>query len=397
MRTAVPGDVVVVGGGVAAVRVAQGLRDLGYEGRIRLASDEHELPYDRPPLSKAFLLGETDAEAIRLLDAGEAEALGVELLLGRRAVAVDTDAACLTLDDGEVLRYGALVIATGARPRELPAVAAHPDVHRLRTLDDARRLRAALVPGRSIALLGGGFVGLEVAAAARAADCSVTVVELAPRPLAPVIGGELGGVVQAWHEDHGVVFHCGTVACVVDPDDGSLVLDDGSVIAADSVVVGVGMLRELAWLHLAGIDVHRGVVCDADGRTSALGVYAAGDVACRHANARCLAAGHWTSANEQALRVAAAIVGRSDERPISSDGYFWSDQYGVRLQFAGWAGDGVTISVESGTYAKRRLVAYCRNDAGVTGVFALNDPRGFVRARVGLGRVGLPEPGEAVA
>ncbi len=378
--SAVPGDVLIVGGGLGAARTARALRDLGFSGRIRLVSEEHEPPYDRPPLSKEMLLG--GEVGIGLLSEPEAAALDIEILLGRRAVGLQPHRRRVRMADGDALGYDALVIATGARPRRLAGLEHGPNVHYLRSAGDSRRLRGALLALPRVAVVGGGFIGLEVAAAARTLGCEVTVVEAAPAPLAPVIGPELGRIVQRWHEEHGVAFRCG--AAVRSARGDALALDDGSSAPAGVTVVGVGAQPCVEWLEPSGLRMHRGVVCDRDGRTSAAGVYAVGDAACRHEDGLCVAGEHWTAAAQQALRVAKAIVGSPDPGPAGDESYFWSDQFGSRLQFAGTAGPETRVTIESGDVASRAFVAFCRAGQAVTGVFAMNSPGPFVRARLAL-------------
>lgn len=382
----VPGDVLIVGGGLAAARVARALRDRGFPGAIRLVSEEAEAPYDRPPLSKEFLLGDADAIPVRLLDERTAAELDVELHLGRRAVRLQPGRRRVRLDDGDSLAYGALVVATGARPRRMPALDRFDGVHYLRTAGDARRLRRALAGAPRVAVVGGGFIGLEVAAVARTRGCEVTVVEAAEAPLASVVGPELGSVVQRRHEERGVAFHCGAAVHGARGSDRleSLVLADGRSVPADVAVVGLGIEPNVEWLAPAGLTLHGGVVCDADGRTSAEGVYVAGDVACRHLDGACARTEHWTAANEQALRVADAIVGRPETRPPSDGSYFWSDQFESRMQFIGRAGPETSVTIASGSVDERSFVAHCHLHGELTGVFAMNDPRAFLRARRGV-------------
>lgn len=384
-----PAGVVLAGGGLAAVRTAQALRDLGHAGPIRLVSAEPTAPYDRPPLSKDVLLGRAGSADAVLLDAAGGEALGIELRLGSGATALDAGAQRITLASGERLRYDALVIASGARARRLALLDGRPDVFLIRDAGDAAALGAALAARPRVAVVGGGFIGLEVTAAAATLGCAVTVVEAADEPLAPVLGAELGAVVRGWHERHGVVFARGrTVAAVRATSAGrELVLDDGSAVPADVVVVGVGAEPAVGWLAGSGLELHRGVRCDEHGRTSLPHVFAAGDVACRHVGGTCVPGGHWTGTNEQARRVAAALLGRPDPRPAELDGYFWSDQYGSRLQFAGRAGDGARLV--SGTF-DGAFVATWSAGGRVIGVLARDDPRGFIRARVALRRAAAP-------
>jgi 3-phenylpropionate/trans-cinnamate dioxygenase ferredoxin reductase subunit len=385
-RSAVGDGVLIVGGGLGAARTARALRDLGYSGRLRIVAEEHEAPYDRPPLSKDLLLGAVSGPEIILLTEADAAALEIELMLGARAVGLQPRRRRVRLTTGEALGYDALVIATGARARRLPGLSHLRQAHHLRTVGDARRLRSALLGTPRVAVIGGGFIGLEVAAAARALGCEVTVVEAATTPLAAVVGTELGRIVQAWHEEHGVRFRCGAEVRSAREHGGlrSLVLADGTSVAAEVAVIGVGAEPCVEWLEPSGLRMHRGVVCDRDGRTSADGVYVVGDAACRHEGGVCVAGEHWTAAAQQSLRVAKALLGRPDGGPAGDESYFWSDQYGSRLQFAGTADASTRLTIESGSVEARSFVAVCRTGGAVTGVFAMNRPGPFVRTRLAL-------------
>lgn len=383
--------VLIVGGGLAAARTALALRALGHSGPLRLLSEERDPPYDRPPLSKAVLLGTAGPDSIGLLSAAEAAEQGIELLLGRPAAGLDIAARRVALADGDTLRYDVLVIATGARPRRLAALGDRAGVHHLRTLADAQTLRAALLEHPRVAVVGGGFIGLEVAAAARTLRCAVTVLEAAAAPLATVLGAELGALVCAWHEEHGVAVRCGVPVRAARGNGRveAVELADGSAVAADVVIAGLGVEPAVGWIGPQALEQHRGVVVDEHGRTSATGIYALGDAACRHTGGRCVPGGHWTGTNEQALRVAAAIVGRPDERPPGDGSYFWSDQHDTRLQFAGQVPPGARVTYEAGSVADRAFLATCRvpGDSAPCAVFAMGAPRAFVRRRLEVAAV----------
>jgi 3-phenylpropionate/trans-cinnamate dioxygenase ferredoxin reductase component len=381
-------DVVIAGGGLAAVRTVQGLRDLSFDGTILLVSEEHEPPYDRPPLSKGYLLGQADDEKIRLLSQDRLSALDVEMQLGTRAEGLDRAARRVALSDGKTVEYGKLVVATGARPNRISALDGLEGVIYLRTANDARALRDALSGRPRVGIVGGGFIGLEVASVARQLGCEVTVVELAAAPLAPVLGTELGRFVQEWHEEQGVAFRCG---CGLVGARGArrveeLALADGSTLSVDVVVAGVGVTANVSWLEGAGLEIHRGLVVDDQGRTADPAVFGVGDATCRHVGGRCLPSGHWTAASEQAGLVASALVGKTLESFIQ-EGYFWSDQFDARLQFTGTVGPEPKLTMASGEMEERAFVALLEDDADeVTGVFAMNSPREFVRTSLGLGR-----------
>lgn len=377
--------VLIAGGGLAGVRTAQGLRDHGFGGRVTILSAEGELPYDRPPLSKAFLLGQADDDAIRLLRSDAFAARGIELELSAPARALDRNSRAVELDDGRRLRYDTLVVATGARPRRLAGSADLQGVHYLRSAADARALRLALQAGARVVVVGGGFIGLEVAAAAATLGAHVTVVEALAAPLSAIVGTEIGTVVRAWHEEHGVAFECAaSVQALLGAERVEEVqLADGARLGADVVVVGIGVQPNVEWLEGSGVELHRGAVSDPDGRTSAEAVWAVGDASCRHAGGTCVRSEHWTAANDHARRAAAAIVGApAPDQPAET--YFWSDQYDARLQFVGTPAPGSVAVIESGSVEVRTFVATYRDGDRPTAVFAMNSPREFLRARLML-------------
>jgi len=380
--------VVIVGGGLGAVRTAQALRDRDFDGGITVLSEEDVAPYDRPPLSKAFIAGTADEADVALLDDSERARLSLDLRLGARAVGLAVGRRRVRLADGAEVGYEALVVATGARPNRLRLVEGRDDVLYLRDLADARRLRAALAsPGR-IGIVGGGFIGLEIAAVAQTLGSDVVVVEAAEAPLAPVLGAELGGWIQEWHEEHGVRFLCGTpLARVQDAARGArLVLADGRSAEVDLVVVGVGVAPDVAWLREAGVLTHFGLVVDEDGRTSDPCVFGVGDVTCRHDAGACRRSGHWTATNEHARAVARAIVGGDAPLGPVQEGYFWSDQHDRRLQFAGRVGAAPRLRLLHGAVEDRAFVVALEDGDDVTGVFGLGLPREFIKASLALRR-----------
>ena len=384
MTPAAEAGVVVVGGGLSAVRTAHALRRRGYDGRVRIVSEEVLEPYDRPPLSKEVLLNEA-AEPKPLLDRAAAETIGVELLLGRRAVGLAPRGRELMLEGGDLLSYDQLVVASGAEPRRLCELEGVSGVHHLRTFGDARSLRARLAPDDPVCVVGGGFIGLEVAAAARAAGAEVTVVEPCSVPLQRAVGAELGRLVRRRHEHHGVRFACGVTVRgprLAGADLEGLILSDGRTVAARVVVVGIGMAPAVGWLEGSGVTLHRGVVCDVNGRTTTPAVFAAGDAACCHdSDGSCTSGGHWTAASQSAQRVAAALCGATEEAG-RVDGFFWSDQYGARIQFAGRPGN--SVEIVAGQPDDGPLLARCRTEDRLTGVFAIDSPGPFVRERLVL-------------
>ncbi|MGW6497676.1 NAD(P)/FAD-dependent oxidoreductase [Nonomuraea angiospora] len=377
--------VVIAGGGLAAVRTAQALRDLGHRGRVTLVSEESDEPYDRPPLSKEYLLGTRGADDIRLAARDEYARQDIRLVLGRAAVGLDLRTRVLTLADGGEIGYDRLVVATGARPRRLPSLPDTGRVHYLRTAADSRRLGGALTDGARVAVIGAGFIGLEVACAARLRGCRVTVVEAAAQPMAPIIGAEPAAWLRRRHSERGLEFRCGTTVAESEerPDALVLFLGDGTVVETDVVVVGVGIVREIAWLADAGLETHHGLVCDETGRTSAADVFGAGDVVCRHRAGQCRQIGHWTAASDSAAKVAAELLG-VPPADLGEDGFFWSDQADLRLQFAGAAPPTATATVVSGDFDSGKFVVHYTDGDRLTGVFAANAPRDFLRGRLAL-------------
>jgi NADPH-dependent 2,4-dienoyl-CoA reductase/sulfur reductase-like enzyme len=330
-RTQAQRRVVVVGAGMAGVQTAVALREQGYSGTVTVIGAEPHQPYDRPPLSKAVLLGKAEGSAFDV----DFEALGIELLLGREALGLRPEAHELDTGAGPV-PYDVLVLATGAEPIRLPGTEGVPGVHLLRTLDDAERLRPVLARQHDIVVVGAGWIGAEFATAAREAGCAVTVVEAADRPLAGALPAEVAAPMTSWYADAGADLR--THARVVHVEPGEVVLDDGSRVAAGAVVVGIGARPATAWLAGSGVELgaHREVVADNRLRTSAPDVYAVGDCASfpsgRYGGR--LLIHHWDNALQGPRTVAADILG---ETPTVYDPvpYFWSEQFGRFVQYAG--------------------------------------------------------------
>jgi 3-phenylpropionate/trans-cinnamate dioxygenase ferredoxin reductase subunit len=323
--------VVVVGAGMAGVQTAVALREQGFKGTVTVIGAEPHQPYDRPPLSKAVLLGKAEGSAFDV----DFEALGIELLLGREALGVRPEAHELDTEAGPV-PYDALVLATGAEPIRLPGTEGVPGVHLLRTLDDAERLRPVLARQHDIVVVGAGWIGAEFATAAREAGCAVTVVEAADRPLAGALPAEVAAPMTSWYADAGAVLR--THARVERVEPGAVVLDDGSRVAAGAVVVGVGARPATAWLAGSGIELgaHREVVADDRLRTSVPDVYAVGDCASFPSGryGERLLVHHWDNALQGPRTVAADILGET--RPVYDPvPYFWSEQFGRFVQYAG--------------------------------------------------------------
>ncbi|MFD5796339.1 NAD(P)/FAD-dependent oxidoreductase [Streptomyces diastatochromogenes] len=336
--------VVVAGAGMAGVQTAVALREQGFTGTVTLIGAEPHQPYDRPPLSKAVLLGKAEGSAFDI----DFESLGVDLRLGCEVLGVRPGDHELDTEAGPV-PYDVLVLATGAEPITLPGTEGVPGVHLLRTLDDAERLRPVLARQHAIVVVGAGWIGAEFATAAREAGCAVTVVEAADRPLAGALPPEVAAPMTAWYTDSGAELR--THARVEHVEPGVVVLADGTRLPADAVVVGIGARPATAWLAGSGIELgaHGEVVADAQLRTSAPDVYAVGDCASfpsARYGARLLVH-HWDNALQGPRTVAANILG---EIPVAYDPvpYFWSEQFGRFVQYAGhhpaadrmvWRGD----------------------------------------------------------
>ena len=375
-------SVTVVGASLAGLSTVRALRSRGYEGRIVVVGAERHAPYDRPPLSKAFLAG-TASEADLALLGQEDEDLGVEWRLGVPAVGLDAAERAVTLADGDAVRSDAVVLATGSRARKLPGAHQLAGVHVLRTLDDAVALRDDLAAGGRLVVVGGGFIGAEVASTARARGLVVTVVEAMPTPLAGPLGPEMGAVCGSLHADHGVRLLTGVgVAGLVGTDRVEAVdLLDGTRLPADIVVVGVGALPNVEWLADSGLDTAGGIATDATCATTAPGIVAVGDCARPydvHAR-RPVRVEHWTHALQQPATAAATLLGAS--APYTGLPYFWSEQYGVQVQLAGSRAEGDVVTVVHGTVEERSFVATYERDGRLVAVLGVGATGPFSRWR----------------
>ncbi|MER5754594.1 FAD-dependent oxidoreductase [Streptomyces sp. NPDC002088] len=340
-ETALHRHIVVVGASLAGTRTVQGLRALGHSGPITLIGAEDELPYDRPPLSKNLLNGawsESSVDGIRLVTRAELDELGVELRLGSAAVGLDTAARRVRLADGTSVPYDALVIATGAAARPSPW-RPPSGVYQLRTLDDSRTIAAQLALGEPVVVVGGGFIGTEIAAAAVGHGCPVTVVDPLPEPMTRLVGPEIAGSLVELHRRNGVRTRFGTGVVAIEGKAGELTveLDSGERLSAAAAVVGIGSVPSTDWLAGTGLELDNGVVTDRFLRASgADDVYAIGDVARwphpgRGADVR---AEHWTNAGDQARYVATALT-RGVEAGYEPTDYVWSDQYDWKVNACG--------------------------------------------------------------
>ena len=378
------GSVAVVGASLAGVSTARALRAQGFDGRITVVGAEQHAPYDRPPLSKVFLTAPDEPSPDPLVQ--DDEDLDVEWRLGVRATALDPATRTVTLDDGSPLSADAVVLATGARARRLPGTDQLEGVHVLRTLDDARALRSRLAAGGALVVVGGGFIGAEVASSARALGLDVTVVEALATPLAGPLGTTMGAIVAGLHADHGV--HLRTGAGVARLLGGTQVeaveLTDGRRLPADAVVVGIGAEPEVGWLAGSGLHVDGGVRTDATCATDAPGVVAVGD--CGRALdvhvGRHLRAEHWTHALQQPATAAATLLGKP--APYTAVPYVWSEQYRLHVQLAGWTGGADEPAVVHGSVADRSFVATYERDGELVAVLGVGAPGPFTKWRKAL-------------
>jgi len=358
---------VIVGAGEAGARAAAALREEGWGGPVTLIGAEIHPPYERPPLSKAALLAEAEPAAATVLDRGRAAALGIDLVLGAEVTAINRPARTVTLADGRSLPYARLLLATGARPRRL-AVPGHERALYLRRFDDALALRPWLRPGVRLAIIGGGFIGLELAAAATARGCAVTVIEALPRILMRGVPAELAVVIADRHRAAGVDLRTGVGVERIAPD-GAVVLADGGRVAADAVIAGIGAVPEAALAEAAGLAVNNGIAVDATLATADPDIFAAGDcAACAHPlyPGRRIRLEAWRNALDQGGLAARNLLGRGEA--ITAVPWFWSDQYELSLQIAGLADEGrSTVGRDLGDGARLlfhlaadgRLVAAC--------------------------------------
>ncbi|MFD6296184.1 NAD(P)/FAD-dependent oxidoreductase [Streptomyces sp. NPDC060235] len=389
--------VTVVGASLSGLYAARELRAQGFDGRLVIVGAEPHLPYDRPPLSKDFLTGHAGEDQLALTDAQESARLDATWLLGIGARGLDTRGRAVVLGDGRTVPTDGVVVATGASARRLPGDGL-PGVHTLRTLDDARALRAELTAGPSrVVVVGGGFVGAETASSCTVLGHDVTVVEAAPLPLVPQLGPDMAAVCAALHRRAGTRLVTGASVAGFRAGGAApgavtgVELRDGRVLPADIVIVGIGAVPNTGWLVGSGLRLQDGVVCDAGCATALPNVVAVGDVA-RVDGSR---AEHWTSATEQPrAAVASLLAGRTVEsaRPLP---YFWSDQYGARIQFAGRRHPADTVRIVEGDLddgapaADGVLALYERGDR-TTAVLSVNRPRPFLRVRRELARAAGP-------
>lgn len=394
--------VVVVGGSLAGLRACETLRAEGFRGLITLVGDELHM-YDRPPLSKRLLSGQWEPERIMLRKPGVIDELDLDLRLGRRAESLDLAARSVVLDGGQTLAFDGLIIATGSRPRRLPGQPEFDGVFVLRTLDDALALRTRLDPGARVVIIGAGFIGLEVAATARQRGCEVAVIEALDAPLVRGLGPTMGAAVASIHARHGVEIRCATRVESIDGAAGrvsGVTVQGGEVLAADLVVVGIGVAPATDWLRDSGLELRDGVVCDATLCAGVAGIYAAGDIV-RWPHALYgeeIRIEHWTNAAEQGAAAAqnllVASAGRS-AAPYAEVPFFWSDQFDRRIQFLGRSGTehaDTQVELAAGDVDSGAFVALFGREDRLWGVLGVNMPRAVMPFRARLAaRIGWQE------
>jgi 3-phenylpropionate/trans-cinnamate dioxygenase ferredoxin reductase subunit len=409
-------SIVIVGGGAAGLAAAEALRSEGYAGALTMVCGEPELPYDRPPLSKQVLTGAWDPERTRFREPGHYAELGIRLVRGR-AGALDVGGRTVYLSDGYPLRFDGLIIATGVRPRRLPTGHELAGVHVLRDHPDVAALRAAFAGTPRVAIVGGGFLGMEVAAAARGLGLDVTVIEPLAQPMIRQVGPLIGAEVARLHREHGVDLRTAIGVTRLIGDDGGdgatddlvtgstatrsvtadgrvtddgdtggsrvtgVALTDGSILPADCVLVAIGSVPATDWLAASGLAVGDGVECDEYCR-AAPGIYAAGDVASwvNPRYQRRMRIEHRMNATEQG-RAAAVNLLKGDAQPFAPLPYFWSDQYNVKIQVHGYLSDGAEAAIEEGSPADGKFVVLYSKDGAPTAVLGWNSPARLVRYR----------------
>ncbi|WP_033289834.1 NAD(P)/FAD-dependent oxidoreductase [Amycolatopsis jejuensis] len=347
---------VIIGAGLAGAKAAEALRDKGFDGQITIVGDEEHLPYERPPLSKDYLAGNAERDSLTVHDAAWYAGQRVDLRQGVRATGIVRAERRVELSDGTSLGYDKLLLATGSSPRTLPDAAG---VHYLRRVEDSDRLRQLFTEAKSLAVIGGGWIGLEAAAAARQAGLTVTVIEALELPLLPALGKEVAPVFADLHRANGVDLRLGVqVEHISNGDQGKRIrLSDGSVLEADAVLAGIGAAPNTELAEASGLDVDNGVVVDASLRTSDPDIFAAGDIAKAYHPllGRHVRVEHWANALNQPAVAAAGMLGKDetyDELP-----YFYTDQFDLGMEYLGTI-EGHDRVVFRGNVPGREFIAF---------------------------------------
>lgn len=389
--------IIIVGAGEAGARAAGALREQGFDGPVTLVGDESHGPYERPPLSKAIMTTESVVLPF-ILDEGKLAAQSIVHLARVRATKVDADAHIVVLADGRTLPYAKLLIATGAGPRKLPTPGAGPEnVLYLRTFADALAMRERLRPGCRLAVVGGGFIGLEIAASAISRGCSVTLIEMAPRILMRGVPAAVAARAMARHEAAGVMFRLGVGIARVERHDQSesVLLEDGSRIVCDVIVAGIGALPDTTLATASGLAIENGIRVDEQLRTSATDIYAAGDC-CSFPHplfdGRRLRLEAWRNAQDQGNVAARNMLGGTEE--FAAVPWFWSDQYDQTLQVAGLPDEGPRIITRD--LGQAILDFHLADDGRLVGVSAIGPNGAIARdvrlAEMMISRRATPDP-----
>lgn len=380
---------IVVGASLAGMRAVQTARKAGFTGPLTLVGGEEHLPYDRPPLSKAYLDDDEPTHPEFPASANMAADLDLDLRMGTWATSLDGERKVLGLSTGEELDYNSVIIATGASPRTLPGSEGIAGVHCLRTLDDAVAIRSALEAGARTVVIGAGFIGSEIASGARKRGLSATILEALPVPLVRSVGEEMGKACAELHLSNGTDLRCSVKVTGLESADGKVTgvtLDDGSTVPADLVVVGIGVIPNTGWLKGSGVTLDErdgAIVCDETLNAGLPGVYAAGDVA-RFPNklfdGEMMRVEQWTNANEQGTLAAKNAVNPAEAQPSAAVPYFWSDWYGHRIQFVGIP-QSDEIRVVSKELGEEKFLALYRRGDRLTGCISIDRPAQIMKYR----------------
>jgi len=384
--------IAVVGASLAGLRAVEFIRRSTFEGEIVLIGDEEHLPYDRPPLSKEVLRGEWEQDRLALRRRSYDD-LDVHLVLGQAAVSLDAEARELQLESGESIGFDGLVIATGGRVRTLPNQPLLPGIHTLRTIDDSLAIRAALQSRPRVAVIGAGFIGAEVAASARQMGLDVTMIEALESPLAQSLGTRLGRILKDAHQRRGVRVHCGRR---VEGFGGServesLLLDDGTEVQCDLVVVGIGVSPSVSWLAGSAVELEDGVRCDETLASSVPGIVAAGDVANWYNPLfdERMRVEHWTNAVEQARHaVSTLLAAPGHAKAFESVPMFWSDQFDIKIQGVGRPRPTDELIIAGGTAQSERFIALYGREGRLVAAVAFNQPAKLIQLRMLIGNRG---------
>jgi 3-phenylpropionate/trans-cinnamate dioxygenase ferredoxin reductase subunit len=385
---------VIIGAGQAAGRAAETMRAQGFEGGVVIVGDEAYPPYERPPLSKQVLIGEDEPPSTYVHEPAYYDESSIELRLGIRAETIDRSAKTVSLSDGETLPYTKLLLATGSQLRRLSLPGSDlAAIHYLRGIDDSLAIRERLSSGAKVAVVGGGYIGLEVAAAARKHNCQVTVIEMLDQVLSRAAAPEVGTIFEAMHRDHGVDIRTSTPVTGFEGDNQvrRVLCGDGEAVEADVVIVGIGVLPSDELAAAAGLATDNGIIVDQHGQTEDTDIYAAGDVT-NHPNAilgRRVRLESWQNAQNQAIAAAKAMCGV--EEPYAQVPWFWSDQYDVNLQMVGLPERWSELVLRGDTGALS-FTAFYLDDGTVVGANAVNSARDIPIARQMIQRKAKVDP-----